>query len=1114
MALAFENITLTSKTAQLACCIVVALAVVLSWAYLPKGAHAATGAWATIQTPKAIWENSSLSETIRPSSCTETKLSVMLYNELRFVTGCGRQIGPINLVKYEAYINYNTHNMRAIQFPGDSRFYNVNMSYGTDYRPVPNSEKMIEFNSSAEILIHNNVPQHLTKVTYGTNGQNEYVYAPDIVHSVKRSDGSYMDIGQRRAISPNGKWLVVYDSGTGLVRVNLDTYETRLLDNSMGLNGNALLDVSNNGEIALYSGSGYVSAFIFDGKDCGTSNIASAQIPNPCPYFDAGTYIRSLNPGLGNAWQVDIDLSDDGHEFRFKSCTTTQPFDCKIYTLTNLTESATYTQADQLEYLALGDSYSSGEGDTARNPADNSKYYRFGTDANGDASNNIPREKCHISTRSYPYILSKGMALGDPSNDNATKWQSVACSGAQMVDVSPQDKDSDRGQGGRLKDIDNYSELKSQALNEFIPGRVKQIEFVKKYKPKVITLTMGGNDVKFADVISLCAGSAPTCYYATSVGKSRQAKQILDRYNDLKELYSSLYDASGKQSKIYVLGYPQFISTDENAGCGLNVGALNYDERVAIGAYVDLMNNVIEKAAHAAGVKYIDIKNSLNEGRLCGEGQNYMTGVVGYPVGIQNERNESFHPNAKGQFEIAMTVWDEVDHESLLDYDICPYANENICPDPSATKDSVSIPSYLGSPATIGARYVDLTNEQAKKASPLAIKTESYSLRPQSSANVTLHSDPIDLGNFTVKTNGSLIENVTIPGTISAGYHTLIVTGETYSGEPVQYEQVILVTGTNPNDLDDDGISDSQQTCGAFIEGSNQDADLDGIDDACDPEISSSPELYRVRTGSTSRQYNGSPEHEDYLYIERNTRASSITGATGEYDPDGDGWAIVGASQGIPFTTTTVPDTAPAANFEVVGEGTSARPYVYIRAGGYGCVSFTPTSLAKVQQGQNRTIKKVSYNTNKCRQETPEYDVDGNGQPDNTQLLYKAHQGVAANGEDPARIYLYRNFYASEAQLGISDYTPTGTSVGNPTQPIQPWNLLASSQPNDYIPTLNKLVILEDSNGNPVPTILTKKLNNQCIAYQPETTEIIKMTTQSTRYLKKLTAVPGGVSCE
>src|SRR5690606_5857361 len=113
------------------------------------------------------------------------------------------------------------------------------------------------------------------------------------------------------------------------------------------------------------------------------------------------------------------------------------------------------------------------------------------------------------------------------------------------------------------------------------------------------------------------------------------------------------------------------------------------------------------------------------------------------------------------------------------------------------------------------------------------------------------------------------------------------------SGEPIRYEQIILVRGSDPSDIDENGVFDSNQQCGPFIESSGVDADLDGIDDACDPEISEEPELYRWRLGYSGRIYNGSPEDESQVYIERNIWASSRTGVSDDYDPDEDGWAVV-----------------------------------------------------------------------------------------------------------------------------------------------------------------------------------------------------------------------------
>ena len=182
-----------------------------------------------------------------------------------------------------------------------------------------------------------------------------------------------------------------------------------------------------------------------------------------------------------------------------------------------------------------------------------------------------------------------------------------------------------------------------------------------------------------------------------------------------------------------------------------------------------------------------------------------------------------------------------------------------------------------------------------------------------------------------------------------------------------------------------------------------------------------------------------------------------------------------------------------------------------------------PTSLSKVLSGQSRTVKVDVQNTDKCREADIADDMDGNGISDSVQPLYLARQGDASVqhkkpdntvfNEDPSKIYLFRNYHASEAQLGISDYSPTGTAAGSFTDVISGWNLLASSQ-EEYIPGYNKLVMLTNSSGRPVPTLLTKKQNGQCVGYQPSSTDVIKMITQYTRVFIKLTALPIGVNCE
>lgn len=192
-----------------------------------------------------------------------------------------------------------------------------------------------------------------------------------------------------------------------------------------------------------------------------------------------------------------------------------------------------------VKYLALGDSFSSGEGDTDKNPATGRKYYRQWTDVKEDKAKGAPKEKCHVSTRSYPYKLANWMGLG---SGPSAAWASVACSGATVYDMNWDNSGGYEGQDsplGRLHGYDNKGTLQKMALNEMIPGRVKQIEFVKKYQPKVITLTAGGNDVDFGGKIRSCVDPRErrdTCDWAKK-DMDTLGSQIKGQFDRLVGLY-------------------------------------------------------------------------------------------------------------------------------------------------------------------------------------------------------------------------------------------------------------------------------------------------------------------------------------------------------------------------------------------------------------------------------------------------------------------------------------------------------------------------------------------------------------------------------------------------
>lgn len=313
------------------------------------------------------------------------------------------------------------------------------------------------------------------------------------------------------------------------------------------------------------------------------------------------------------------------------------------------------------------------------------------------------------------------------------------------------------------------------------------------------------------------------------------ANQIEGQYDKLVSLYKDIYKASRYKAKIYVLGYPRFISSHSDASCDVNVGSLNEDERIMVTAGITYLNRVIKQAALSAGVMYVDIENSLLGHRLCDSGSKYVTGAVGWPVGINNDLQESFHPNHKGHMEMAFSVWGRTKGESLLSYDFCGDGSNN-CPNPSATKDKIVRPSYFPQEKK-NSLYIKMTNSTASKGGFLNVVLSTMLLKPYSLARVALHSDPVDLGEYIVSADGLLSFSVEVPSSIPAGYHTLIIDGETDSGESIEFEQIVMVLGPDPDDVDEDGIPDVQQVCGAFVLPSGLDEDVDGLDDACDPII-------------------------------------------------------------------------------------------------------------------------------------------------------------------------------------------------------------------------------------------------------------------------------------
>lgn len=670
------------------------------------------------------------------------------------------------------------------------------------------------------------------------NGPSEFskIYVANISQGEVVRDG-YNNPLQVHSIaaSKNSRFAAVGIFGGGVAIVDLETHLARLISGLNSPSHMMNLAVSDDGKIAVATGGDLEGQKIYVVDDgCGVSNTLERSVGvYACYEVDFTDELRQY-AGAATTYYAEVEAPNNRvvlHRWSGSSAARD-----RILLDPNPSN-------QRLKYLALGDSFSSGEGDTARDEFDQ-KYYRAFTDIDGDTKAGVPREKCHVSTRSYPYLLALDMDL---ALEAPKQWDTIACSGATAEDVrSSLSGTVYDGQGGRLQASLNASALKSSALNEMIPGRLQQIDFVKKYKPKVITLTMGGNDIGFGDKISACASPVEihqTCVDATEDGRGDLGHIIRSQYDSLRALYEDIAKASGYNAKIYVLGYPQFVNNSADASCK-NTAGLNDAERTMMYEGVAYFNTVIAQAAKASGVKYVDIEGSLHGGRLCDDGQEYVTAITGFNGWKGNELAESFHPNDKGHAQIASDVLDVTGSKSLIDYGVCPVSAKRLCPDFGAIKDGIDVPAYFQTnQPDKNRKYSHMTLGEYVKSAVMHITIPPHSFAANSVVNLVMKSDPIDLGEYSTSDDGSFEVDVAIPASIPVGYHTLIATGRDSSGVAVQYEQIVFIQGSDADDRDENGISDDRQKCGPFMEESGKDIDRDGVDDACDSEVVEPPVL-------------------------------------------------------------------------------------------------------------------------------------------------------------------------------------------------------------------------------------------------------------------------------
>jgi lysophospholipase L1-like esterase len=316
-----------------------------------------------------------------------------------------------------------------------------------------------------------------------------------------------------------------------------------------------------------------------------TSGASGACTPSTCA-TDAAGHVAFRYTGTGSGTdtvQVWLDTTADG-----------VPSSGEPQTTSAVTWTAPSTPS--LNYYALGDSYSSGEG----NPP-----FDAGTAVNGDT--------CHRSQVAWPRLL--GVAKG----------KHLACSGAVTDNIVS------TGQ------MDNSPDDLSQALQLAVANRKKPVDLV--------TITIGGNDLGFGSTLTKCYVQNYTNNCLSDLIQDfEKVKKVVTRVHD--KVVPAIH-AAAPNAKIIVVGYPRLVPTEqsETTGCGW----LSDQERANLVTVQSYLDSKLSLAFLGGPVSYVSVTDALDGHELC-TADSWIYRLA--PTGGQLRG----HPTAKGQAAIAEVV--------------------------------------------------------------------------------------------------------------------------------------------------------------------------------------------------------------------------------------------------------------------------------------------------------------------------------------------------------------------------------------------------------------------------------------------------------------------------
>ncbi len=254
-------------------------------------------------------------------------------------------------------------------------------------------------------------------------------------------------------------------------------------------------------------------------------------------------------------------------------------------------------QAASVPYVALGDSFSSGEGNP---PFDGS---------------------CHRAQEggsAYPRMLPSLVGyVAAPSFH--------ACTGAVVADVTL------RGQPHRR-------------------GQRAQVEYVSP-STRLVTLTIGGNDIGFAEIVR-------KCLFRRDCTEGPLAETVRGRLSTigarLAGAYRLIRERMDPGGYLLVGGYPRLFLPGPNAGCERLISRKEAEwiDSLTIQGNAKVARAVADATASAGNVAYVDVTERFAGHELCSEDEWLHELHFSLREGL-NPFKGSYHPKKSGQHAYA-----------------------------------------------------------------------------------------------------------------------------------------------------------------------------------------------------------------------------------------------------------------------------------------------------------------------------------------------------------------------------------------------------------------------------------------------------------------------------